>query len=141
MHLFNQAKCINSIDKEKHLLYRIEVLWWLMWQFELMYDQNKKNNMKRHWGSLVRYVITFCVQLFYIFVHCPWAFSYSLNDLALLTIAIYNLLILTDFKSTIQFHKGTVSDRWHAKHEIFVLKKILSWRTGSVWLIELESLL
>lgn len=33
MHLFNQAKCINSIDKEKHLLYRIEVLWWLMWQF------------------------------------------------------------------------------------------------------------
>lgn len=53
MHLFSQAKCINSIDKEKHLLYRIEVLWWPMWQFEFMYDQNK-NNMKRHWGSPVR---------------------------------------------------------------------------------------
>lgn len=102
----------------------------------------QENNMKRHWGSLVRYVITFCVQLFYIFVHCPWAFSYSLNDLALLTIAIYHLLLLTDFKSsTLQFQKGTVSDRQHAKHEIFVLnKKILPWRTGSVWPIELESL-
>lgn len=42
MHLFNQAKCINIIDKEKHLFYRIEALWWLMWQFELMYDHNKK---------------------------------------------------------------------------------------------------